>query len=156
MNVTHEPSVWALLILIERMKVHVMSMTELSETFADALVAATDAVEMSEIVPVTLTVHELPKTLSVHVSGMAGSGRKSMLPVADLPSAAILPVNVDLGHLMVVPPLLRTALVPLTILPLMLPPAGVTVALAGAARAASTASAATATSKPRMGADFIR
>ena len=111
---------------------------------------ATELVTDEVIVPVQVTVTEEPRKLSTHV--VLPSPVNVKVPVANLPSAAILSLKSDLGHLMLMPPSTSWEL---TDLPVNTAPAGVRVAWAGTATTVSTPRVAATTARPRIGKVFI-
>ncbi len=146
--VAHEPSACAPLITILNPVQLTVAVKPLStEASNEALVPATEAVDLRVIVPLVVTVHEDPKRLSVHVLPP-----KVRVPLRDLPSAAVLPLNVEVGHLTDRPLDVRELSVEVPVTAVL---TGVRVAFAGAAATARMLSIAIARSSPRLDADFI-
>jgi hypothetical protein len=118
-----------------------------SAAVPDALLPATELVDLSVTLPAQVTVTEEPKRLSVHVT--PPELVKLRVPDTDLPSALVLPSKVDSGHL-VLRPLPSSVRFELAEVALTAVFTGVMVAWAGTAATARMASAAMLSSRPRI------
>lgn len=108
----------------------------------DELVPATEVVDLNVRLPLVTDLPEDPKRLSVHV--VLPSPLKVRLPDRDLPSALVLPVKSDLGHLNL-RPLLSIVKLEFVDVAVKLELTGVKLALAGGDARATAASTAAAT-----------
>ena len=115
-----------------------------STTVPDMFTPLLELDSLSVTVPTQSTLAEKAPPRAVHVP--VASLVKVRLPVADLPSAAVLPLRVASGHLTATEPARELSVeVPVTAVL-----TGVTVACAGTAATANVVSIATSSSRPRL------